>query len=555
MAISLAKVTQSATGWVNSAGVTNTTTLPYLPPDVATASGFSVFDIQFPSPSLVCKQFDLNAAGAAVLTNMIVTIRARSLALGAILSVYLARNGTQITSPVRTAALTQVLDVYTFDGMWGTSLTDNDMRGLQVVITVASVGTEEHEVDYVIAQCEYPDGDAIPNSFAFAPQTGVALNTLTTSAGITISGLGIASCISVAGGAYSINNSNTWLTSAGAIYNNDSVRVRHTSSGVTGQSVTTTLTIGGISAGFTSTSTSSILTPDNFSFPALFGVTPSSVQLSNSIQVTGVTVPVSVSASGGSYQVEGVDFAAPSMVSAGNLVTAKVTASASYLTAASVTVTIGGMARTFTVTTRAAATAPTAFTFTTVTGVAVSTVMTSNTVTMAGLDTSVAVSVSLGTYSKNGGAYTAVAGTVVNGDTLTVRHTSAAVGNQTVITTLTVGTLTRTYTSATTVAALIPDVFTFTAVSNAINTILYTSNNATITGITAAVPVSATNGAEFQIAAGAWVTTGSIISGQTLAVRMFSSAQPGFPKTTVVSVGAGSATYIVTTDYVTDPAI
>ena len=82
---------------------------------------------------------------------------------------------------------------------------------------------------------------------------------------------------------------------------------------------------------------------------------------------------------------------------------------------------------------------PNAFTFTAQTGVALSTVATSNAITVGGIDTASPISIVGGTYSINGGAYTAAAGTVNNGDTVTVRQTSSASYSTLTTATLTIG--------------------------------------------------------------------------------------------------------------------
>jgi len=113
---------------------------------------------------------------------------------------------------------------------------------------------------------------------------------------------------------------------------------------------------------------------------------------------------------------------------------------------------------TFTVTRTAQDTNPNAFSFTDVTDVARNTVQTSNSITVGGTTGTVSVSVTGGTYSKNGGAYTSSAGTAVNGDTFTVRHTSSSSLATAVNTTLTIGSGSNdsdTFTS-TTVAAEAP---------------------------------------------------------------------------------------------------
>ena len=74
--------------------------------------------------------------------------------------------------------------------------------------------------------------------------------------------------------------------------------------------------------------------------------------------------------------------------------------------------------------------------------------------TVAGINAAAAISVANGQYSVNGGAYTAAAGTVNNGDTVTVQHTSASTNSASVTTTLTIGGVNGTFTSTTLSAGL-----------------------------------------------------------------------------------------------------
>jgi hypothetical protein len=100
-------------------------------------------------------------------------------------------------------------------------------------------------------------------------------------------------------------------------------------------------------------------------------------------------------------------------------------------------------------------TTPNQFSFTDVTDVAVSTTQTSNTITLSGIDSGATANVSItgGTYSKNSGAYTSSAGTAQDGDTFSVRHTSSSSNLTSVNTTLTVDTVSDTFTSTTEAAA------------------------------------------------------------------------------------------------------
>ena len=106
---------------------------------------------------------------------------------------------------------------------------------------------------------------------------------------------------------------------------------------------------------------------------------------------------------------------------------------------------------TFTVT-RASVNNPNQFTFTDETSVERSTQQTSNLITIAGLTsgTSVSVSITGGTYSKNGGSYATANTTATNGDTFRVRHVSSSAVSTAVNTTLTVAGISDTYTTTTT---------------------------------------------------------------------------------------------------------
>ena len=105
-----------------------------------------------------------------------------------------------------------------------------------------------------------PEVDDIPNAFAFSNLTNVELNTSYESQPIQITGIDSVTTISVENGEYSISTNNscdattvTWVSLPGSMFNNQYVCVRHTSA-TSNQTVTeTTLTVGGISASFSTT--------------------------------------------------------------------------------------------------------------------------------------------------------------------------------------------------------------------------------------------------------------------------------------------------------------
>ena len=95
---------------------------------------------------------------------------------------------------------------------------------------------------------------------------------------------------------------------------------------------------------------------------------------------------------------------------------------------------------------------PDQFIFTDQVNVALSTVSTSNSITVSGIDAAAPISISGGTYSINGGAYTNTSGTVSNGNTVTAQVISSGSYSTTANATLTIGGVSDTF-SVTTLAA------------------------------------------------------------------------------------------------------
>jgi hypothetical protein len=103
-------------------------------------------------------------------------------------------------------------------------------------------------------------------------------------------------------------------------------------------------------------------------------------------------------------------------------------------------------------------TTPDPFTFTDVTGVPLSTEQISSPITVSGITAPALISIVGGEYElgSNPGVWTSIAGTVSNGDTVRVRHTSAATYSTAVDTTLTIGGVPDTFTSTTEAPVGIP---------------------------------------------------------------------------------------------------
>ena len=98
--------------------------------------------------------------------------------------------------------------------------------------------------------------DTTPDGFSFTDQTGVDANTTVTSNTITVSGINTTASIAITGGEYSVNG-NAYTSAAGTVSEHDTVSVQHTSSASSSTQTDTSLSIGGVSATFSSTTASS----------------------------------------------------------------------------------------------------------------------------------------------------------------------------------------------------------------------------------------------------------------------------------------------------------
>lgn len=386
--------------------------------------------------------------------------------------------------------------------------------------------------------------DTTPAAFTVIDQSNVALGTTVTSNIITVTGIEAATPISSTGGTYSINGG-AYTSGAGIVNNGDTVTVSLTSASNHSTGTSAVINIGGISDTFTVTTLDDTV-PNAFTFTDQTNAALSTLATSNTITVTGISVPVAISIVGGTYSVNGGSYTSNAgTVNNGETVNVRVTSSASYVTAVNATLTIGGVSDTFSVTTKDS-TQPDPFAFTDQTGAALSTTVTSNTITVTGIGSPAAISISGGTYSINGGAFTSTAGTASNGNTVAVRVTSAATPSTTVNATLTIGGVSDTF-SVTTLADTVPDAFTFTDQSNVAPDAEITSNTITVAGITAPVAISVLGGT-YSVNGGAFTSTaGTMSSGDRVAVRVTSSGSYSATVGAILTVGGVSDTFSVTT--------
>ncbi len=214
--------------------------------------------------------------------------------------------------------------------------------GNSVTILVKGIDTDLTSADF-----EFTED---PDVFTFTDQAGVAISSILESDVLTMSGLASATTIEISGGEYRINEGD-YTTEAGVINEGDTVQVRVTSADIGGDSVDAVLTVGTLSDTFT-VATVVDSTPNAFSFTDKTGVALSTLTESDTQVITGINTGTEISITGGEYSIDGSDFTNETgTIYSSDGVTLRVTSSASNDTQTDVTLTIGGVSDTFSVTT------------------------------------------------------------------------------------------------------------------------------------------------------------------------------------------------------------
>lgn len=188
------------------------------------------------------------------------------------------------------------------------------------------------------------------------------------------------------------------------------------------------------------------------------------------------------------------------MVEDGDGIQLSLEASADFDAAVEASFTIAGISRTFTVTTRAAATDPVGFIdFEPVIGAQRNVLVVSNAQTIADLDQPSPISVVGGAYAIDGGPFVTAPGTVAGGQEVAVQAASSGAFSTPVTATLTIGSVSAGFTVTTEDEDVTPDGFVdFSSVSPAELDTVYTSSPQVIAGLntTTTASIAAGNGAD-----------------------------------------------------------
>ena len=293
------------------------------------------------------------------------------------------------------------------------------------------------------------------------------------------------------------------------------------------------------------------LIPDSFSLDSFYDQTRDTM-IKHSFVVTGIQAAVSISISGGEYSLDNLSWKSTVGEVTNNVrVYVRHTASSSYATDVVTTVTVAGK-----IATMLSRTEPDpAVDDTTPDSLAIqndvraplaSYVVTQFQVT--GINRVTSISISNGEYSSDGGmTWKTTASTVDKGAMISVRHMSASTYLTQVDTTLTIGSVTGTFSSITKEDDD-PNSFSFTSKVNAALTEMYSSSTV-ISGLANGVEATVAlvgygRGQEFKVN-GAVQTV--ISNGDTLTLYHASSSEWGTTTFVTVQIGSVTATFSVST--------
>ena len=218
----------------------------------------------------------------------------------------------------------------------------------------------------------------------------------------------------------------------------------------------------GVLAGdpYTPASQTGDTTPDPFTLGNFFDVAPLAEVFSNTVVVSGIDAPSSISVTNGQYRINGGALtSSPGLVNNGDLVEAYHIAAAAGQTLTDTTLNIGGVTDVMSSTTRAVDDLVDQFDLGDLSGQTPgATDLLANLVTVSGMDSIATVTVSVigdstAEFSINGGNYQTFDGTVQNGDTVQLRMDAPGSSNSSTQATLSIGAITDVFTISTTITA------------------------------------------------------------------------------------------------------
>ncbi|VUD69256.1 hypothetical protein TDB9533_04623 [Thalassocella blandensis] len=199
---------------------------------------------------------------------------------------------------------------------------------------------------------------------------------------------------------------------------------------------------------------------------------------------------------------------------------------------------------------------PNSFAFVPASGVEPDVFVESNSVTIRGIDSSAVIQIQNGEYAIGDSAFTAQQGSVNFGDTIKVRVKSSQQFNTSITSAIQVGEFNTEFTVTTrqnnqqgggTTLDTTPTAFFFVASSSAAQNSVLESNSIVVKGINSETTIQVAGG-EYAIDNGTFTdSTGTVVEGQTIKVRLTTPSQPLTSGRVTLNIGGVTGHFDVTT--------
>ena len=268
--------------------------------------------------------------------------------------------------------------------------------------------------------------DTSPDPVQFQSFRNLGPGTLVVSNTVTVSGINSAVPISVSGGSYSIDGG-VWTSAAGTVSNGAQVRVQMLTSSAFSSTTEAALTISSARTVFRVANLPLEKGKDTLIFASVAGVARGSLVTSNEVVISGVNPnsQVSIAGVGGTYSLNGGPFTSDDGVASnGDRVRLRLLIN-SPATTATTAFFVGDLGGSFSLSTAAADTTPTAFSLTPNLGSDLNLDKTKS-FTVRGINAASPISIEGGTYQIGGGSFTSEPGLVNEGQTVTVSLRTAS---------------------------------------------------------------------------------------------------------------------------------
>ncbi len=315
---------------------------------------------------------------------------------------------------------------------------DNGYYGKQKS-TLTIGGVEGSFSSYTFAK------DSTPDAFEFENQYDVEPHQIVESAPVVISGINAPTTVSVEHGEYKIRNRD-WTSEDGLIETGWSLTLRGTSGDHTEEN-NISVTVGNMMGTFRikTKPTDPDYVVDNFDFGYKIDQNLSDSVESDEIIVSGINREVTISIENGLYSINGGGYTdEEGTIEAGNSIRIQQQSSSEFSTKTVTTLSIGEVNGTFETITTVKDKTPELFSFDTQMSVATNSDILSNTITIRGINVPLPISVTNG--SIMGGVTT-----INNNETISILQHSSTQQGEVTVSTLTVGTISASFTTKTVV--------------------------------------------------------------------------------------------------------